>query len=262
MPKKPQKHGTPDAYVYGRHTCMSHLRYSEASISEVIVTPETLGSPFGETLRALLTERKLKAAKMGRRELSDYVGHDNHQGIVLKLSEGFSYSDFEDILGKMTDRHFRPILFLDRVQDPRNLGAIIRSACAFDFAAVVIQKDRATEVTAVTLKTAAGTASLIPICRVTNLGRAMDLAKEAGFWFVGADGTGVNLDQQEKFPSPVALIIGSEGEGIRQKLKERCDFLVRIPMAECVESLNASVAAAILCYELRKASSDFVTIEN
>jgi len=201
-----------------------------------------------------LAEGKFSLAKMGRRELTEYLGHDNHQGIVLKLREGFSYSDFDDVLGKMTDTNLRPILFLDRVQDPRNLGAIIRSACAFDFAAGVIQKDRGTEVTGVTLKTAAGTASMIPICRVTNLGRAMDLAKAAGFWFVGADGNGVNLDRQEQFPSPMALIIGSEGEGIRQKLKERCDFLVRIPMAQSVESLNASVAAAILCYELRKQS--------
>jgi 23S rRNA (guanosine2251-2'-O)-methyltransferase len=144
------------------------------------------------------------------------------------------------------------LLVLDGVTDPHNLGACLRTADAAGADAVVVPKDRAAAVDGVVRKVAAGAAEFVPVATVTNLARALDMLKERGIWVVGTDGEAPETLYQADLNRSLALILGAEGDGMRHLTRQRCDFLVRIPMAGQVESLNVSVAAGIALFEARR----------
>ena len=144
------------------------------------------------------------------------------------------------------------MLLLDGVQDPHNLGACLRTADACGAVAVVVPKDRAAGMNATVRKVAAGAAETTPLVSITNLARCMKLLKEAGLWIAGADMAGEKLAWQADLGGPLALVMGSEGEGLRDLTRRNCDFLVRLPQAGSVESLNVSVACGMLLYEAVK----------
>jgi 23S rRNA (guanosine2251-2'-O)-methyltransferase len=144
------------------------------------------------------------------------------------------------------------LLVLDGVTDPHNLGACLRTADAAGVHAVVIPKDRSAAVDGVARKVAAGAAEFIPVATVTNLARVLELLKERGIWVVGTDGGAAQTLYQADLKRPLALILGAEGSGMRRLTRERCDFVVRIPMAGQVESLNVSVAAGVALFEARR----------
>jgi 23S rRNA (guanosine2251-2'-O)-methyltransferase len=176
------------------------------------------------------------------------------QGIAAEIR--FGYADLDDILAASP----RLILFLDEIADPHNLGAIIRSAEAAGASAVVIPARRAAQVNATVMRVSAGAAVFLPVCRVTNLVRALSMARSSGFRALGLDQEGSRsladaLDVRE----PIALVIGSEGEGIRRLVRETCDELVGIPMRGRVESLNASVAAGVAVFTALAAMDRFDT---
>ena len=173
-----------------------------------------------------------------------------HQGLVLRVS-AYAYQTLEDVLAKAEGQENPLILILDSLTDPHNLGSILRSADALGVAGVVIPKHRAVGITPVVAKIATGALEHVPVARVTNLSQALTKLKEAGFWIFGTDMDGTPSHQWNT-TGKLALLIGNEGKGISPNIKKQVDEMITIPMDGHVQSLNASVAAAILMYEVHR----------
>lgn len=171
------------------------------------------------------------------------------QGVVAVCGAA-QYAELEDLFRKAEKKGTPPfVIIADEITDPHNLGAIIRSANAAGADGVIIPKNRSAGLDAVTAKTSAGAVHYTPVVRVTNLAQTVDLLKERGLWLAGADMAGESLFESD-LTGPIALVVGSEGKGISRLLREKCDFMVKIPMIGEIESLNASVAAAVMMYEI------------
>lgn len=172
-----------------------------------------------------------------------------HQGVIA-MAAAYEYAKVEDILAKAEEKGEPPfILLLDGIGDPHNLGAIIRTANLAGAHGVIIPKRRAVGLTATVAKTSAGALNYTPVAKVTNLTQTMKELKEKGMWFVGADMGGETMYQLD-LTGPIGVVIGSEGDGMSKLVKENCDFIASIPMKGDIDSLNASVAAGILAYEI------------
>ena len=172
-----------------------------------------------------------------------------HQGVIAQVA-AYEYSTVEDILAKAEEKGEPPFLILlDNVEDPHNLGAIIRTANLAGAHGVIIPKRRAVGLTSTVAKTSAGAINYTPVAKVTNLVRTMEELKEKGIWFVCADMGGESMYRMN-LTGPIGLVIGNEGEGVSRLVKEKCDFVAAIPMKGDIDSLNASVAAGILAYEV------------
>lgn len=174
--------------------------------------------------------------------LEKLCGEEKNQGIVIDLD--FQYSDETSLDGNL-------IVLLDHIVDPHNLGAIIRTSVGAGASAVVITKDRSAKVTAAVVKVSAGTVFRIPIIVVTNLANTIEKLQERGYWVYGTDMQGKNLFQ-ERFTPPVAVVFGNEGEGLSRLIRERCDQLISIPMFSSIDSLNVSVSAGIVLFEIAR----------
>lgn len=172
-----------------------------------------------------------------------------HQGVIA-VTAAYDYAEVSDILDAAREKDEPPfIVLLDNIEDPHNLGAIIRSAHQAGAHGVIIPKNRAVGLTATVARTSAGALNYMPVAKVTNLSKTIEDLKKEGIWFVCADMDGdlmYNLDLK----GPIGVVIGSEGEGVSRLVKEKCDFVASIPMKGQIDSLNASVAAGILCYEI------------
>ena len=188
-----------------------------------------------------------------RSELDRLTGGAVHQGVALQLPP-FEYADAEDVLDDALDSDIAPIVVAcDSITDPRNLGAIIRSAAAFGASGVIIPERRSAQLTAAAWKTSAGAAARIPVAQVTNLNRTLKRFADAGFTIVGLAGEAeTDVAGFPGIDGPVLVVIGSEGEGLARLVRENCDVLVSIPIGSSVESLNASVAASIALYEISR----------
>ena len=172
-----------------------------------------------------------------------------HQGVIAQVA-AYEYSTVEDILAKAEEKGEPPFLILlDNVEDPHNLGAIIRTANLAGAHGVIIPKRRAVGLTSTVAKTSAGAINYTPVAKVTNLVRTMEELKEKGIWFVCADMGGESMYRMN-LTGPIGLVIGTEGEGVSRLVKEACDFTASIPMKGDIDSLNASVAAGVLAYEI------------
>lgn len=172
-----------------------------------------------------------------------------HQGVIAQVA-AYEYSTVEDILAKAEEKGEPPfMILLDNVEDPHNLGAIIRTANLAGAHGVIIPKRRAVGLTSTVAKTSAGAINYTPVAKVTNLVRTMEELKEKGIWFVCADMGGESMYRMN-LTGPIGLVIGNEGEGVSRLVKEACDFTASIPMKGDIDSLNASVAAGVLAYEI------------
>ncbi|MDE7212366.1 MAG: 23S rRNA (guanosine(2251)-2'-O)-methyltransferase RlmB [Lachnospiraceae bacterium] len=172
-----------------------------------------------------------------------------HQGVIA-FAAAYEYAQVEDILSGAKQKGEPPfVLLLDGIEDPHNLGAIIRTANQAGVHGIIIPKRRAVGLTATAAKTSAGAINYVPVAKVTNLVQTMEQLKEQGLWFVCADMDG-ELMYSQNLTGPIGLVIGSEGEGVSRLVKEKCDFITKIPMFGNIDSLNASVAAGILAYEI------------
>ena len=172
-----------------------------------------------------------------------------HQGVIAQVA-AYEYSTVEDILAKAEEKGEPPFLILlDNVEDPHNLGAIIRTANLAGAHGVIIPKRRAVGLTSTVAKTSAGAINYTPVAKVTNLVRTMDELKQKGIWFVCADMGGESMYRMN-LTGPIGLVIGNEGEGVSRLVREACDFTASIPMKGDIDSLNASVAAGVLAYEI------------
>ena len=172
-----------------------------------------------------------------------------HQGVIAQVA-AYEYSTVEDILAKAEEKGEPPFLILlDNVEDPHNLGAIIRTANLAGAHGVIIPKRRAVGLTSTVAKTSAGAINYTPVAKVTNLVRTMEELKQKGIWFVCADMGGESMYRMN-LTGPIGLVIGNEGEGVSRLVREACDFIASIPMKGDIDSLNASVAAGVLAYEI------------
>ena len=172
-----------------------------------------------------------------------------HQGVIAQVA-AYEYASVEDILAKAAEKGEPPFIFiLDNIEDPHNLGAIIRTANLAGAHGVIIPKRHAAGLTSTVAKTSAGALMYTPVAKVTNLGRTIDELKKEGIWFVCADMGGETM-YRVNLTGPIGLVVGNEGEGVSRLIREKCDFPASIPMKGDIDSLNASVAAGVLAYEI------------
>ncbi len=184
------------------------------------------------------------------KERLDQLSETRHHQGVIAIAAAYDYASVEDILAKAREKGEPPFIFLlDGIEDPHNLGAIIRTANLAGAHGVIIPKHRAVGLTATVAKTSAGALNFTPVAKVTNLGTTMDELKKEGLWFVCADMKGEVMYSQN-LTGPIGLVIGNEGEGVSRLIREKCDFTASIPMKGDIDSLNASVAAGVLAYEI------------
>jgi 23S rRNA (guanosine2251-2'-O)-methyltransferase len=178
-----------------------------------------------------------------------------HQGVAARLRE-FAYASLDDLLARATASGRPPlVVVLDGLQDPHNLGAVIRSADALGVHGVVLPRDRSVGVTATVARASAGAVEHVPVARVTNLSRALEELKAAGLWVAAADPEADQVLWDARLDGPLAVVIGAEGAGVRPGVLKHCDLRLRIPMAGRVASLNASVSAALVLYEVARQRS-------
>lgn len=231
--------------VYGVHAVTKSL---EANTGNKLYIQDDLRGKNVDAIKALAAEKKVSISWTPKKTLSDMTGGAVHQGFVLRVSE-FAYSELSVIMDKAEQEENPLVLILDGLNDPHNFGSILRTADATQVTGVIIPKHRAVGVTPVVAKTSTGAVEHIPIARVTNLGQTLDKLKEAGFWVFGTDMDGTPSHKWNT-AGKVALIIGNEGKGISANIKKQVDEMITIPMSGHVQSLNASVAAAVLMYEV------------
>ncbi|MDE7489372.1 23S rRNA (guanosine(2251)-2'-O)-methyltransferase RlmB, partial [Streptococcus agalactiae] len=201
-----------------------------------------------DKVKALATEKKVSISWTPKKILSDMTNGGVHQGFVLKVSE-FAYADLSEIMTKAENEENPLILILDGLTDPHNLGSILRTADATNVTGIIIPKHRSVGVTPVVSKTSTGAVEHVPIARVTNLSQTLDTLKDKDFWIFGTDMNGTPSHKWNT-KGKLALVIGNEGKGISHNIKKQVDEMITIPMNGHVQSLNASVAAAILMYEV------------
>ena len=198
---------------------------------------------------AMARQKGIPVIEADRRKLESICRSDSHQGVVAFVTD-FAYSSVEEILSSAKAEGETPfILVIDGITDPHNLGAVIRTANLAGAHGVIIPKRRAAGLTATVAKTSAGALNYTPVAKVTNLKKTMDDLKAKGLWFVCADMGGEQM-YRLNLTGPIGLVVGSEGEGVSRLVKENCDFTAGIPMKGEIGSLNASVAAGVLAYEI------------
>ena len=180
----------------------------------------------------------------------DQMAEGNHQGVIAQVA-AYQYAEIEDLFHAAEQKNEAPFfLLLDEIEDPHNLGSIMRTADAVGAHGIIIPKRRAVGLTATVAKLSTGAIEHIPVVRVTNMARTIDELKEKGVWIAGTDAKGSEDYRRFDGTLPLGLVIGSEGKGIGRLIRDKCDFLIHLPMAGHVTSLNASVAAALLMYEV------------
>ena len=231
----------------GRNAVLEALRAGR-SVDKIYVQ---LGSSDGP-IQTILREAKKHdtiVSFVAKERLNQMSETGNHQGVIA-MAASYEYVSVEEILARAGEKGEAPFLFLlDGIEDPHNLGAIIRTANLAGAHGVIITKHRAAGLTATVAKASAGAVNYTPVAKVTNLTNTIEQLKKEGLWFVCADMGGTRMYDLD-LRGPVGLVIGNEGEGVSRLVREKCDFIASIPMKGDIDSLNASVAAGILAYEI------------
>ena len=236
-------------YVVGRNPVIERLQRESQDVEKICIVEGSTHARIHQII-TIAARAGIPIKHCTRRELDRLEPSVPHQGVIAVVRTP-QYSDLSSILAKVQHGARDALLvMLDGVQDPRNLGAILRTADAANADAVIIPKNRAVGITAAVHKASAGASAYIPIVKVTNLARTIDTLKKAGIWVAGATGDASSLYTDADFNVPLCLVFGSEGTGIRRLVKEKCDYLVHLPMFGNIASLNVSVAAGVLLYEV------------
>lgn len=235
--------------IYGTHP-VEELLNAAPEVVTALYFWERGAERFDEIFEVARTYG-LPCQSVHKQELDEMAEGGNHQGIVAQTS-GFEYVELADLVQSTSEADRAGILVLDQIQDVRNLGAMLRSAAGLGFDGVVIAKDRAAPVTPAVVRTSAGCAFRIPVARVTNISRALETMKEAGYWIVGTRGEEADPAWEVDFDMKTGLVLGGEHGGMRRLVEETCDLYARIPMAAGVESLNVASAATALMYEVNR----------
>lgn len=236
--------------IEGRNSVIEALR-SDRTIENILVANGNLTGSINKIM-GIAKEKGIVIKEVDKKKLDSMSVTGSHQG-VMAIVTPYKYSQVEDILNYAKEKGEKPfILVLDEIEDPHNLGSIIRTAEICGVHGVIIPKRRNVGITPVVYKTSAGAIEYMRVAKVPNINREIDRIKEEGIWVYGADMDGENYCFKTDFKGPVALVIGSEGKGISKLTKKKCDVLVKIPMLGSITSLNASVAAGIMMYEVLK----------
>jgi len=233
--------------VVGRQPVLEALKARRAI--EKIYVQHGAGGPIIQQIKEFASQCGVPVTEADKARLRQIVGDYPAQGVVAVLG-AIPYSDLDDILSTVRQRSEPPfLLVLDEIEDPHNLGALIRSAECAGVHGIVIPRHHAVSITPSVVKTSAGASAHLPIARVTNIVATLDKLKAAGFWIVGTDPRSNRPYYEHDYQGPLAIVVGNEGRGIRRLVKEKCDFLVTIPLYGKVGSLNASVAGAVVLFE-------------
>lgn len=231
--------------VAGRHPVLEAIR-SGRTIHKVLFADAAQG------IGPLLAEARaagIVAQQVDKRKLDQAAPGVRHQGVIALVAER-AYAELDDLFAA-AEASGEPPLFvlLDEIEDPHNLGSILRTVDCAGAHGVIVPKRRSAGLTATVAKTSAGAVEHVPVARVTNLAQTIDELKERGVWVAGADGAAPRTVYEQDLKLPLAIVIGNEGQGLGRLVRERCDFLVKVPMYGRINSLNASVAASLLLYE-------------
>jgi 23S rRNA (guanosine2251-2'-O)-methyltransferase len=235
--------------VYGVNPVLEKLKASPSDIVELLISDGSDRTAI-QLIRREADRLGLRRRTVNSRTLDRLAGGHRHQGVTAIVTP-YRYSTFTDMLQKIsTSTSSERILILDGLTDPRNFGALLRTAEAVGVRHVLIPKDRSVEVNPIVVKTSAGAAHHINVVKVTNLRRAISILKENGYWIGGLDRESPESIYDREYPARLAVVLGNEGKGVRPVNARECDFLVSIPMSGKVASLNVAVAGAIFLYEL------------
>ena len=233
--------------IEGRNAVMEAFR-SGKTIDKLFVLRNCQDGPVNSILREA-RKHDVIVSFVAKERLDQMSKTGKHQGVIASAA-AYEYAEVEDILNLAREKGEPPFIFLlDNIEDPHNLGAIIRTANLAGAHGVIIPKRHAVGLTATVAKTSAGALNYTPVAKVTNLGATMEELKKEGLWFVCADMGGTTM-YDLNLTGPIGLVIGNEGEGVGRLVKEKCDFVASIPMKGNIDSLNASVAAGVLAYEI------------
>ena len=239
-----------DEFIVGRNSVLEALK-SGRSLNKIMVAK---GEKHGSVLEILGQARAqgIIVQEVETAKLEALAGGMRHQGIVASAAP-VAYAELEDVFAAAEEKGEPPFLvLLDEIEDPHNLGAILRTADAAGVHGVLVPKRRSAPLSAAVAKVSAGAVEYVPVVRIGNIVQTMKELKKRGLWIVGADMDGDKAFFDADLTGPIALVVGSEGAGIGRLVKENCDFLVKIPMKGNISSLNASVACSLLLYEILK----------
>lgn len=249
-PARPKKAELNEDILLGRNAVREAIK-SGRSINRILIAEGSHGGSISEIIN-LAKERHLVLQSISTDKLDMLCGGQRHQGVAAYAAP-VDYVELDDILNLAKDRGEDPFLILlDELEDPHNLGAILRTADAVGAHGILIPKHRSCPLSSVVAKTSAGAVEYVPVARIGNVSQTLENLKKQGLWVAGADMDGTENYYEANLTGPIVLVIGSEGHGVSRLTKEACDFVVKIPMRGRVNSLNASNAAAILAYEILK----------
>jgi 23S rRNA (guanosine2251-2'-O)-methyltransferase len=236
-------------YVIGRNPVLEALK-SGRDINKIFII-EGLHKGVMLQITQIAKENNVIVQFVPKKKL-DQMNEGNHQGVIAHVA-AYQYSELDDLFKLAEQRNEPPFfLILDEIEDPHNLGSIMRTADAVGAHGIIIPKRRAVGLTATVAKVSTGAIEYIPVVRVTNIARTIEELKERGIWIAGTDAKGSQDYRRLDGGMPIGLVIGSEGKGMGRLIRDKCDFLFHLPMEGKVTSLNASVAAAILMYEVHR----------
>ncbi len=255
--KGPREQVTGGEWLYGRNPVEEALAAARRTASEIVLPPAhpDEDDQIGR-IRDEARARRLVIRTMDRTQLDKLTHFGHHQGVALKTT-GYPYVGFEEILSDAADDENAFVIVLDHLEDPQNVGSILRTACAVGVTGVVIPEDRACGITPAAVRASAGGAEHVKVAHVVNIVRAMKDLKDAGFWLTGLDfGEDAREYTDVDFRGKVALVVGAEGAGVSRLVRENCDFIAKLPMPGDFESLNAGVAAAVAMYEILRQRGD------
>ena len=247
---------TGGEWLYGRNPVEEALAAGRRTASEIVLPPAFPDEDDQiQRIRDEANARRLVVRTMDRSQLDKLTRFGHHQGVALKTT-GYPYVGFEEIVRDAHDDDNALVLVLDHLEDPQNVGSILRTACAVGVTGVLIPEDRACGITPAAVRASAGGAEHIKVAHVVNVVRAMQDLKDAGLWFTGLDwGEDAKPYTKIDFKGRVGLVVGAEGRGISRLVRENCDFIAELPMPGGFESLNAGVATAVTLYEVLRQRS-------
>lgn len=243
-------------YIYGKKPVEEQLMRNPDNVMRVFISDKMAKKEGGfQQLREFAKENRIPINPVTKAKIQDYVGDVNDQGVIALLKRA-EYVEFDEWLDTVDLEAFPCVLVLDHIEDTHNFGAILRTAAAAGVAGVIVSKDRQAPINGVVYKTSAGALTQVPVVRVSNINQSIARLQENKFWV-----SAIDMDENakkpitiwdQKFDTPTAFVMGGEGKGVHEKTREHADFIVSIPMENDVESLNVSVAAAIVVYEWKR----------
>ena len=248
QPQAPNNEHEPDEFVFGRHAVEAALKAgTAATINKLFVQTDLTSEPI-QHLVGMAQKKKILVATAPKQKLDLMSDHGNHQGVLLAMTP-YAYATLDDLFKHAADKGEDPFfLLLDNLEDPHNLGSILRTADASGVHGIIIPKHRAVGLTSAVAKVSTGAIEYVPVARVTNLAQTIKILKDRGMWIFGTAMDGQDYRQWDAKGS-TALVIGNEGKGISPGIAKLMDATIAIPMVGHVQSLNASVAAGILMYQ-------------